>query len=89
MAQVYKSCQVLHNSCLVPGTRYLVIWYHEYRYCAQVHCFVKPSKCINFFQGNLVADYDVTKYFKAYGGAMDSQQTPGINDNLDYEKCCW
>ena len=41
------------------------------------------------FQGNLVADYDVTKYFEAYGGAVDSQQTPGINDNLDYEKCCW
>ena len=28
-------------------------------------------KCINFFQGKLVADYDVKKYFKAYGGAIN------------------
>ena len=43
---------------------------------------------IDCFQGKLVADYDVTRYFKAYVGAINSLQNSGISEDLDYEKCC-
>ena len=47
---------------------------------AQAYWYDKHSKYVDCFQEKLVPDYDVTQYFKAYVGAIDSQPNPGIND---------